>query len=95
MLCTQCKTLNDEKIQQKLLKFHKEEAEEQHVVRFLSSSSNEKTATLSTQFRMARDLTRRDRTVGDKSKAGSKKKKKPGRQSVRVVPGTSDREQTQ
>ena len=62
-----------EKIPRKLLKFHKQAADEQHVVRFLSSSSDEKTATLSNQFRMARDITRKDRTVGDKSEAGSKK----------------------
>ena len=69
-LCTECKTQNDEKILQMLLKFHKQAGDEQHVVRFFSSSSDEKTATLSTQFRMARDPTRKDRTVGDKSNAG-------------------------
>ena len=49
-LCTHCKTQNDEKIPRKLLKCHKQAADEQHVVRFLSSSSGEKTATLSTHF---------------------------------------------
>ena len=42
---------------------------------------------------MARDHTRKDRTAGDKSNAGSKNQ--AGRQSSRAVPGTSDREQTQ